>query len=363
MIVENINLNIINDSVGAKTIEASLNGFKASYPSGTSVGKYELISLNPEKAIDGFRKIEKQFLGDFDQKSFDSLLMKNIKKLGTGLTTPLSMAFFSANYTQIEIFPNLLANVFGGGAHAKSSIDIQEIVILPKEKSIPLSVARIKKIWRKIGNVTPDKKQTLENAWTSNISNTHALELVTTVARRNNARLGLDIAASQLYHNGKYNWQGLCLNRKEFLQEILDIINSYDIFYIEDPVNEDDHKGYSYIKSKTNALVCGDDLIVTDIKRMKKYHNSINSVIVKPNQAATISNCLSVIDYAKKHNIISVVSHRSRSTKNTVISQLATHTPLAKLGAAGYGLYRLEALVDLWNKSKKPKLAELRRKI
>ncbi|MBI5332781.1 MAG: hypothetical protein HZB65_04360 [Candidatus Aenigmarchaeota archaeon] len=363
MLVENISISIIKDSVGKKTAEASINGFSASYPEGTSTGQHELIPLEPEKAISRFRTIEKQFIGEFDQKSFDTLLMKNIKKLGTGLTTPLSMAFFSANYKQINRFPNLLANVFGGGSHASSAINIQEILVIPREKAIPLAVNRIKKIWKETCQNIPrniPKKLTLENAWTANISNTHALEIVADIAEKNNARIGLDIAASQLYHNGKYKWQGMRLDRKEFLQEMLDIINSYDIFYIEDPVHEKDPKAYAYLKNRTNALICGDDLIATNLARLKKYKDCINSVIVKPNQAGIITGCMDVIEYSSKRRIMPVVSHRSRSTMNTVISKLATHAPLAKLGAAGYGLYRLEALVKMWKSCKRPKMAKIK---
>ena len=254
--------------------------------------------------------------------------------------------------------------MFGGGSHAKSTVDIQEILVIPKEKTVPFMVKKINKMWKEVGQNIPkniSKKLTIENAWTADISNSHALELVADIAEKNNARIGLDIAASQLYHNGKYRWQGMRLDRKEFLQEILDIINSYNIFYIEDPAHENDPKAYAYLKNMTNALVCGDDLIVTDINRLRKYKSCINSVIVKPNQAGTITGCMGVVEYSKSHGIMPVVSHRSRSTKNTVISKLAMHVPLAKLGAAGYGLYRLEALAEMWNKSRKLRMTRIRK--
>ena len=370
MEVAGINIKIIKDSKGFDAIEASIitesetdsvrsRIFSASYPGGTSVSSFEMKEIAPTKAVKRFRKIEKSLLGNHTQKSFDKILLRNLKTLSPSLTTPVSLAFFSADYKKKNIFPNILGNVFEGGVHGKDSINIQEILVTPIELTFPKHLETLRKIWKELGLSIENKNMGLEAAWTANISNEKALEIVSFVARKYNAKIGIDIAASEFYNKGKYLWEGKKLKRKEYIENIIHLINNFKLFYIEDPVHEKDPKGYMEIKDKTNALICGDDLIATNLKRLRNNTKNINAVIVKPNQAAVISNCFDVIDYSKKYGIIPVVSHRSRTTKSPVLAKLTMCTPLAKIGIGGYAKYRLDELVRMWKACKNPRMAKI----
>ncbi len=375
MRIEKIELKIIKDSRNFDCIEAcimtgsetdpatgknSTKKYYASYPGGTSVSSFELKELDPRRAISNFRKVEKHLLGNHTQRSFDKILLKNMKILSPALTTPLSLALFSTDYKEKDVFPNILGNVFEGGAHSEKSINIQEILVTPKESTFSKHLSTLRKIWKEVGlSIEGKNKMSLEAAWTANISNEKALEIVSNVAKKYNARIGVDIAASEFYNNGKYLWNGKKLGRKEYIENIIHLTNNFKLFYVEDPVHEKDPKGYKEIKDKTNALISGDDLIATNLKRLKKNHDNINSVIVKPNQAGVVSGCLDVIEYSNKNAILPAVSHRSRTTKNTVLAKLAMHTPLAKIGIGGYAKYRLDELEKMWNSSKNSKMAKI----
>ncbi|MBI4895348.1 MAG: hypothetical protein HY831_02535 [Candidatus Aenigmarchaeota archaeon] len=364
MKVETIELKIIKDSRNFDCIEACIvvegKRYHASYPGGTSVSSFEMKEIDPRKAMNNFKKIEKFLLGEHTQKSFDSILVKHLGKLRPSLTTPVSFAFFSANYKEKNIFPNILGNVFEGGAHGKDSINIQEILVTPKEDSFTKHLETLRKIWKEIGlSIEGNNKMSLEAAWTAKISNEKALEIVSNVAKKYNARIGVDIAASEFYNNGKYLWDDKKLNRKEYIENIIHLVNNFKLFYVEDPVDQRDGKGYKKIKDSCKTLVSGDDLIATNLKRLKKNRKNLSAVIVKPNQSGVLSGCLDVIEYANKHQITPAVSHRSRTTKNTVLAKLAMHTPLAKIGIGGYARYRLDELKNMWNSCKTHKMAKI----
>ena len=359
MRIDDINLKIIKDSANLPAIEASINNFTASYPGGTSKGKYEQKELNPRPAIKRFNRIKHLFIGDFDQYSFDTLLLKHINKIGINLTTPLSLTFFSANYKQRNTFPNLLGNVFGGGTHSKNSINIQEILVTPK-KDFPSAVRSLRRIWKEVGcSIEVKKELNLESAWSAIMTNEKALELVCSIAKKYNAKVGIDLAGSQLYRNGRYIWNNKKMERKRYINNIQDMASSYSLYYIEDPVMEKDVKGYRKLKNSTKSMICGDDLIVTDMTRVKKLHNAIDAVIVKPNQAGTVTGCMNVIEYCKKHDITPIVSHRSKTTRNTALAKLAMHTPLAKIGIAGYARYKLNEMIRMWKSCKNPRMARI----
>lgn len=363
MFIENIQLKIIKDSRNFDCIEASIlvdsKHYYASYPGGTSISKFEMKEIAPKIGIKNFKKILPLLLGEHTQKSFDNILIKNIKKLSPALSTPISLAFFSANYKEENVFPNILGNVFEGGVHGKNSINIQEILVTPKEDRFPQHLETLGKIWQEVGNSIENKNRlSLESAWTAKISNEQALDLVSKASKKYNAKIGVDIAASEFCFNGKYIWEGEKLDRKKYMENIIHLIENFKLFYIEDPVDQNDGKGYRKIKDSCKTLVSGDDLIATNLRRLEKNSKNINAVIVKPNQAAVVSNCMEVIDYSNKHKITPVVSHRSRTTKNTILAKLAMHTPLAKIGIGGYAKYRLQELEKMWKSCKNPKMAK-----
>lgn len=367
MKIGKINLRIIRDSLGNKTIEAIVNGHKASSPSGTSKSRYEAKIIETGKSISNFRKMKKQFLRDLTQQKFDELLKKHMKNLGSQATTALSLAFFSKQGEKQKIkntFPNLLGNVLGGGIHAKKTkMNIQEILVLPKVKTIPQAIKINMKIWEDVGKELKSAELNIESAWSSNITNEEALDIVSRIAKKYRARIGVDFAASHFYRNRKYIYWDRKLTREQQIKYVARLTDEYNFVYIEDPLQQKDFSGFRKLKENlSGALVCGDDLIATNPKRlgMAIRKKSINAVIVKPNQIGNVTDCLKIIRIARKNKIIPVVSHRSGETKDVSICRLAQYTPLAKFGVTGIRKIKLNELARLWHRAENPRMMKFR---
>jgi enolase len=362
MKIKNIELIRIFDSLGRQTVEALINNkYRASAPSGTSKSKYE-GTLGLEDGLKNFESVRGSLLGDFNQEAFDKKLKENVEKLGTTITTALSMALFSSK-KGIHRFPHLLGNVLGGGSHikAKTKLNIQEILVLPMAKTMPEEVEILFNIWKEIGKSC--MCLSYESAWTLDISNEDALSHVRKAADQYSAKMGIDLAASQLYSNGKYIYSNKELGREEQIDYLVNMANEYGLYYIEDPMEEDDFSGFSELKKKlSKSLICGDDLIASHMDRFRKAleSNSINSVIVKPNQIGTVTDCLELIKEAKDKKMNPVVSHRSGETTDATVARLAQHAPMAKFGVAGIRTAKLNELIRLWHSSSKPKMSKIR---
>ena len=178
--------------------------------------------------------------------------------------------------------------------------------------------------------------------------------------------IGIDVASSSFYKNN-YNYKNLKrkLNHKKQTDYINRLIRDYDLFYIEDPLNENDFSGFRSLLKKTkkiskNCLIVGDDLTTTNPERLKKAikNKSINAIIVKPNQIGSLIKFKEVIDIAKKFKIKTIISHRSGETLDNTISDLAIAWNCDFIKTGIYGRERkakLDRLVEIEEKLKKRK--------
>jgi enolase len=363
----------IYDSAGGATLEASINGHIASCPVGTSKSAHEAPIAPVAQALRAFEKAKKELLGSFTQASFDAKLSKLMPKLGAQATTALSLAFYNSEQSAKPIagntFPALLGNVLGGGAHATGStkLSIQEILVMHRAKTLATAIEMNFKIWRAVGDALAKRGPcglNCEAAWTADISNEAALELVCKLAKKARALVGVDIAASHFYKNGTYAWSDRTLSRDAHIARVLGFVKKYGLSYVEDPLHQEDFAGFSSIVQavKGQALVCGDDLVATNIDRLKRAarEHAVDAVIIKPNQTGTVSGALAVIAHATKNKITPVLSHRSRETPDTSVCALAQLCPIAKLGVAGIRTVKLNGLLRLWRLAPKPKITKLR---
>ena len=137
----------------------------------------------------------------------------------------------------------------------------------------------------------------------------------------------LDIAASELYKDGKYFLSKDQLSNDDLIRLWEDLIKKYPIFSIEDPLHEDDWDGWVNLNNKIGdkIQIVGDDLFVTNPKRLEKgiEINAANSILIKVNQIGTITETMETINMAKRNNYSCVISHRSGETEDTFISDLA----------------------------------------
>lgn len=378
--IKNITSNRILTSSGAPTIQARVKTGKgewvASVPSGTSTGKHEAKPF-PKKgvsqAVKNLGKISKTLEGKEirtlkDVKRVEDDLLKKVKSLGGNTVLCVSYALIRAlakdkvwKYLNSEAkkVPAQLANMIGGGSHVKgNSPDVQEYLVTPtKYNSFEQAVNALTMVHERAGEQLSEKNEGfakgegLEGAWSANTDNTtplNILEKVTeAVTDRTGVsfRLGLDVAASEFWNGKNYAYKHPITEKKASPGEQVDIIRElvkdYKLFYVEDPVHEDDYQRFAELNKKLGGkcLVCGDDLLVTNVKRLKKAlkQEACNAAIVKPNQVGSFFKTTDFVKELVKNNVTPIISHRSRETNDSMIADLAVayNTPYIKVGISG----------------------------
>ncbi len=374
MKIDCINLRKVFNSRGEETTEATLfSGDKIGIgiaPSGASVGSKEAKLINLDEGIKNFNKIKNKFIGEFSREEFDLLLMNNLEKIGSNLTTSLSFAFFNLERDSFVSkvsgeFPIPLGNVIGGGVH-HGKTDIQEILLLPvKAKNIFDAVKTNFRIWNEIRERYKNKYLGLndEGALAMNFKNEEALEKVSEIAKEYKVKIGIDLAASELFRRGKYVYKDKKVGKEEQIDLISKWIKDYKLYFVEDPFEENDFFGFRELtkKFRNKCLICGDDIFATQVKRLNG--ELANSVIIKPNQVGTITGALNCIKKAKELKMVPVLSHRSGETCDSTISSLSLLTKIAKFGISQIRIAKLNELIRLWDllkiMGKKPRMAKL----
>ncbi|MDD5416628.1 MAG: hypothetical protein PHU12_01485 [Candidatus Aenigmarchaeota archaeon] len=355
--IKSIKIDEIKDSRKNRQIRAILYTNKGTYlgcaPAGASTGKYEAKTAPNNAAIKQFLRLKMIK----DEKKLDSL----IGKLPANISTPLSIAAWKANAKYSNMFPYPLGNVIGGGAHGGFT-KIQEFLVCPvKAKNIKEAVETNKKIHKEVGRILRTGKND-EGAWKSKHDEFVTLDVLSKVAEKYDAKIGIDFAATQMLKKGKYCYSFGCIHKNEQVDFVKDLIRIYKLFYVEDPFEENDFSSFKELKKKTKCLVVGDDLTVTNPIRLKRAKDSISGIIIKVNQIGTVSKAIQTVNSAKKYKITPVISHRSGETMDPFIADFAVSmkAPLLKCGI--YGKEReakLKRLIELWKKTKNPKMNKI----
>jgi enolase len=152
---------------------------------------------------------------------------------------------------------------------------------------------------------------------------------------------GLDIAATELWDGTAYQYGDDARSPEEQVEYVADLVDEYDLVYVEDPLEEDDFDGFADLTERVGdrTLVCGDDLFVTNVERLQTGidGDAANSILIKPNQIGTLSAAFDAIELATRNGLTPVVSHRSGETEDTTIAHLAvaTDAPFIKTGTVG----------------------------
>lgn len=381
------------DSRGDPTIEIEIvvqegRGTKAGFgraaaPSGVSKGKHEVADF-PEGGVDAsIEKVRKLITPKLmgvavgDQEKIDGLLHKldgtsNFSKIGGNAAVAISMAVAKAaasalgkplyrylGGSQAIQLPYPLGNVLGGGAHAgKMAPDIQEFIAIPVgAKRFTDAAFANAQVHKKVKTLIEAKNEAFtggkgdEDAWAPNLNNLDALEILTRGCEEVAGEVGfevkpgLDIASSWMYDAKKqkyiYERESMDRDEGEQIDFILDLIETYKLFYVEDPMHDEDFDGFAELTKKAGkrCLICGDDLFATNVGRLQQglEVGAANAVLIKPNQIGTLSDTLAAVKLAKKHDYLPVVAHRSGDTPDETIAHLAVAwgCPLIKTGVAG----------------------------
>lgn len=368
------------DSRGNPTVEAEVYLEDGSFgsaivPSGASTGKHEALELRDGdkrymgkgvlKAVKNVNEIiAPKIIGmnAYDQRAIDKAMIEldgteNKSKLGANAILAVSMAVAraAANSLGLELYkylggPNArvlpvpFMNIVNGGKHADNSLDIQEFMIVPAGAPNFTEALRygtevfhtLKKILKSQGHVTAVGD---EGGFAPNLpSNEEAIKTIIEAIKQAGLEPGkdvfiaLDSAADSFFNEekGVYMVDGTEKTTDEMIEYYVSLVEKYPIISLEDPLAEDDWEGFQKITEKLGKKVqiVGDDLYVTNIKRLKKgvELKASNSILIKLNQIGSVTETLDTIEYAKTHGMTCVISHRSGETEDTFIADLAVAT-------------------------------------
>lgn len=382
-VIEDIIARKVFNSRGEETIEVDVitaSGFgRASAPAGESRGKAEVVYYPKGGVDEAVKKVEEliapELVGlnaDF-QEEIDKTLhevdnTKDFRIIGgnTAFAISLANAEAAANSYGLPLFqylggyaahelPYPLGNIISGGRHTSGkSPDIQEFLVLPygAESFLEAAAANVK-IHKKVGEILKKKDKLFNNgrsdegAWTANITNLVALEILADACEKVsnevnfNCSPGVDVAASTLWNNKSkryvYQRDGKERDSGEQLEFIRQLIEKYHLAYVEDPFHEEDYESFAELTEKAkNCLICGDDLFATNHERLAhgmKIH-AANAIIIKVNQVGTLTDALETIEAAKRAGYVPVISHRSGDTCDWHIAHLAVafKCPVIKTG-------------------------------
>lgn len=389
----------ILNSLGVPTIETTvvLEGDKiavSSAPSGVSISKYEAIELRDEdqtrflgrgalKAVENVNSKIGPKLIELDptkQTKIDQLLIdldgrSDKSNLGANTILSVSQAVLKAGALAVNLslyqyialkygltekkiaLPISIFSLINGGMHGAGNLDFQEFHVIPSSKktySQSLSLAEevyqtVKKvlIYRNAIHSLGDDGGFAPDLFT----NADALEIITEAIKQTEYNLGediflgLDVAASFLYKNEKYviRDKSQPLSPEEMIEYYKKLNQEYHIFYLEDPLWEDDWKNWSILTKEIGeaTMIVGDDLLCTNKKRLERgmKEKACNAILVKPNQIGTISETVEVIKIAQQVGWKVVISHRSGETNDTFIADFAVGigADYTKFGAPARG--------------------------
>ncbi len=163
--------------------------------------------------------------------------------------------------------------------------------------------------------------------------------------------MGIDVAASQLWNDGQYRYRDRKRSTDDQVAYIAEIVDKYDLVYVEDPLHEEDFAGFADLTGQIGdrCLVCGDDLFVTQTEFISRGIDlgSSNCVLIKPNQVGTLTDTFDAVRLAHMYGMDTVMSHRSGETTDATIAHLATAFSCVFLKTGVVGGERIAKLNEL----------------
>lgn len=370
----------ILDSRGNPTVEVEVSlesGIKgiASVPSGASTGKREALELRDNdsnryhgkgvlKAVSNVNNIIKPLIMGMDASKIneiDNVMIRednseNKSNLGANAMLGVSLATLKADAmdNNKELYeylgneysmPRCMMNILNGGVHANNNLDFQEFMIIPSKNEYKENLRMGSEIFNTLKRVLKDKNLLCgvgdEGGFAPLISDAReALELISMAISESGYTLGedvfigLDVAASELYHDGVYIIEGKDYSSQELVSYYKSLIYDYHIISIEDGMAEDDYEGWKLMtKELSDIQLVGDDLFVTNKSLLEDgiKMGIANAILIKPNQIGTVSEMLDTIKLAKRNNYNTIISHRSGETEDNYIADFAVGLNLGQI--------------------------------
>ncbi len=372
----------ILDSRGNPTVEVDVileSGImgRAAVPSGASTGVREALELRDKEDRymgKGVRKAVEHVNNELrnlvigmdalDQKALDYAMIEldgteNKERFGANAILGVSMAAMraAANFKGLPLYkyigngttlPVPMMNIINGGAHADNKLDFQEFMIIPQRDTIKERVRVGAEVFHNLKKVLNEKGLATgvgdEGGFAPDLnSNAEGFELIIEAIKKagyvpgKDVCLGIDVAASEFYEDGKYNLvgEGRSLTTEELVNFYEELCSKYPIISIEDPVDENDWEGFRLVTEKLGDKIqlVGDDLFVTNKKclQMGIDNHAGNAILLKVNQIGTITETLETIELARNNGYKTVISHRSGETEDTTIADLAVGLNLGQI--------------------------------
>ena len=386
--IEQVKALEVLDSRGNPTVQVEVvteGGFSgvAMVPSGASTGSFEAVELRDGdksrylgkgvlKAVSNVNDIiapKLEYMNVYDQAEIDKTLIEldgteNKGKLGANATLGVSLAVAKAAaaslgmelYSYIggsnaKVLPVPMMNIMNGGKHADSTLSVQEFMIMPVGAPTFTEALRwCAEIYHNLKKVLKEKGLGTgvgdEGGFAPNVKDEdEALSLIMEATEKagykpgKDIMLALDVAATEMYDEAKkigkegmyHFWKiGVTKTTEEMIAFYEDLVNRYPIISIEDGLAEEDWDGWKVLTERLGNKIqlVGDDLFVTNIKRLQKGIDLgvSNSILIKLNQIGTLTETLDAIELAKKNGMTAVVSHRSGETEDTTLADVAVAT-------------------------------------
>ncbi|WP_194915716.1 phosphopyruvate hydratase [Catenulispora rubra] len=374
--IEAINAREILDSRGNPTVEVEVlledgSFARAAVPSGASTGAFEAVELRDgdparyggkgvERAVQGvLDEIYPAVVGEdasdqrlIDQAMIDLDATPNKARLGANaiLGVSLAVAKAAAESAELPLFrylggPNAhtlpvpMMNILNGGAHADSNVDIQEFMIAPiGAGSFREALRWGAEVYHALKSVLKERGLNTglgdEGGFAPDLpSNRDALDLIKVAIEKagyvpgRDIALALDVAASEFYKDGAYQFEGKTRTATEMTEYYAELVDAYPLVSIEDPLFEDDWEGWKILTDRLGAKVqiVGDDLFVTNPERLARgiAGGQANALLVKVNQIGTLTETFDAVQLAHRNGYRCMMSHRSGETEDTTIADLA----------------------------------------
>ena len=381
--IKDVHAREILDSRGNPTVEVDVtleSGVvgRAAVPSGASTGEREALELRDgdktrylgkgvTKAVNNVNGPLRDLVIGMDaenQKELDYAMIKldgteTKSKFGANAILGISLANLKAAAIEAGMplykyvgkgttLPRPMMNIINGGAHADNMLDFQEFMIIPERDTVKERIRVGAEVFHNLKKVLNEKGLATgvgdEGGFAPDLkSNSEGFELIIEAIKRagyipgKDVFLGIDVAASEFYKDGKYVLAGE--NRSLTTDELIDfyeeLVDKYPIISIEDPVDENDWEGFTKITARLGDRIqlVGDDLFVTNKKclQMGIDKHAGNAILLKVNQIGTYTETVETIDLAKSHGYKTVISHRSGETEDTTIADLAVGLDLGQI--------------------------------
>ena len=363
MKIESITARSIPDTRGRLTIETTLAAgdlsASASVPSGKSTGEHEAVELDTVQAIENVNgEIAKALIGrEFSSPDeLDMFLIEldgtpNKSRLGANAILSVSIAVQRLFALQENIplwkavakragttpsAPKLFVNVMNGGVHAGFKLPFQEYMLVVSSKtSDALPIAQ--KAFEKLGGILGDAPMGDEGGYAPTFDTLEKpFEILAELVKEfTDTKIAIDVAASQLYIDDKYNILGKAYSTDELAHVYANLVGHFPICSIEDPFDENAKNDFIHFTSAVNGrvLVVGDDFTCTNPRLIDEAvkNNAVTAVLIKPNQIGTVMEAIEAVQKTQSAGFKVIASHRSGETADTFIVDFA-------YGVGAYGI-------------------------